>query len=88
VRADELANLRYSVDVLSEPELCTLADLDPKRYGVIVEHESGYPRGLLLPNLQGVETATQQLDIAARKAGIDPKGNLKLFRFTADRYSE
>jgi AmmeMemoRadiSam system protein A/AmmeMemoRadiSam system protein B len=88
VRADELANLRYSVDVLSEPEPCRLADLDPKLYGVIVEHEGGHPRGLLLPNLQGVESARHQVDIAARKAGIDPKGNLKLFRFRADRYSE
>jgi AmmeMemoRadiSam system protein A len=88
VRADELANLKYSVDVLSEPEPCTLEDLDPNIYGVIVEHESGSPRGLLLPNLQGVNTAAQQVEIAARKAGLDPKGNLKLFRFRADRYSE
>jgi len=55
---------------------------------VIVEHESGYPRGLLLPNLQGIETAREQVDIAARKAGLNPKGNLKLLRFRADRYSE
>jgi AmmeMemoRadiSam system protein A/AmmeMemoRadiSam system protein B len=88
VRADELGNLKYSVDVLSEPDACTLEDLDPKIYGVIVEHESGFPRGLLLPNLKGVESARQQVDIAARKAGIDPKGNLKLFRFRADRYPE
>jgi AmmeMemoRadiSam system protein A/AmmeMemoRadiSam system protein B len=88
VRADGLTNLRYSVDVLSEPEPCTLKDLDPKIYGVIVEHESGYPRGLLLPNLQGVDSARQQVDIAAQKAGLDPKGNLKLFRFRADRLSE
>jgi AmmeMemoRadiSam system protein A len=88
VRADELTNLRYSVDVLSEPEPCTLKDLDPKIYGVIVEHESGYPRGLLLPNLQGVDSARQQVDLAAQKAGLDPKGNLKLFRFRADRLSE
>jgi len=88
VRADELAQLKYSVDVLSEPEPCTLEDLDPRIYGVIVEDESGYPRGLLLPNLQGIESAKQQLDIAARKAGLDPKRSLNLFRFRADRYSE
>ena len=88
VAADELTNLRYSVDVLTEPELCAMEDLDPKIYGVIVEHESGYPRGLLLPDLQGVETATQQVEIAARKAGLDPNGNLKIFRFRADRYPE
>ena len=88
VGADELANLRYSVDVLTEPELCEMEDLDPKIYGVIVEHESGYPRGLLLPDLQGVDTAKQQVEIAARKAGLDPNGKLKLFRFRADRYPE
>lgn len=88
VRADELANLKYSVDVLSEPEPCEIEDLDPKIYGVIVEHESGYPRGLLLPALQGVETSQQQVEIAARKAGLDPNGTLKLFRFRSDRYSE
>jgi AmmeMemoRadiSam system protein A/AmmeMemoRadiSam system protein B len=88
VRAGELADLKYSVDVLSEPEACALEDLDPKIYGVIVEHESGFPRGLLLPNLPGVDTAAQQVEIASRKAGLDPKDDLKLFRFRADRYSE
>jgi AmmeMemoRadiSam system protein A/AmmeMemoRadiSam system protein B len=88
VRADELPNLKYSVDVLSEPELCTFEQLDPKVFGVIVEHEGGYPRGLLLPNLQGIETAADQVAIAARKAGLDPTGALKLFRFRADRFSE
>jgi AmmeMemoRadiSam system protein A/AmmeMemoRadiSam system protein B len=88
VRADELANLKYSVDILSEPEPCTLDDLDPRIYGVIVEHESGYPRGLLLPNLRDIDTAAEQVAIAARKAGLQPQGNLKMFRFRADRYTE
>jgi AmmeMemoRadiSam system protein A/AmmeMemoRadiSam system protein B len=88
VRADELAHLKYSVDVLSEPEPCDLEDLDPRIYGVIVEQERGHLRGLLLPNLPGVDTASQQVDIAARKAGFNPKGNMKLFRFGADRFSE
>jgi AmmeMemoRadiSam system protein A/AmmeMemoRadiSam system protein B len=88
VRDDELPNLTYSVDVLSPPELCSLEDLDPKTYGVIVEHESGFPRGLLLPNLAGIDTAAEQLEIAARKAGLTPDGKIKLFRFRADRYSE
>ena len=88
VRADELANLKYSVDVLTEPEACRLEDLDPGIYGVIVEHESGYPRGLLLPNLQGIDTAAQQVEIAAGKAGIDLNEKLRFFRFRADRFSE
>ena len=87
VRADELSNLKYSVDVLSAPERCSLADLDPKFYGVIVEDESGR-RGLLLPNLEGIKTAAEQIEIASRKVGIAPGGPVKLFRFRADRYSE
>ena len=88
VRGDELSHLKYSVDVLSEPEPCTVTELDPKTYGVIVEHESGFPRGLLLPDLPGVNTAEQQVEIAARKAGLASQTNVRLFRFRADRYSE
>lgn len=87
VRADELPNLKYSVDVLSAPEPCTLADLDPKTYGVIVEDESGR-RGLLLPNLEGIKAAAEQVEIASRKAGIVSGSPVKLSRFRADRYSE
>ena len=84
----ELAHLRYSVDVLSAPEPAKLEDLDPKIYGVIVEDETGSRRGLLLPDLQGIETASQQVDIAARKAGVAPATPLKLFRFRVERYRE
>lgn len=88
VRPDELPNLKYSVDVLSAPEPCTLADLDPKTYGVIVEDESGLRRGLLLPALEGIDKAAQQVEIASRKAGIAPDAPVKLSRFRADRYPE
>jgi len=84
----ELSHLRYSVDVLSAPEPAEFEELDPKVYGVIVEDESGMRRGLLLPDLQGVETARQQVDIAARKAGISPGAPLKLSRFRVDRFGE
>lgn len=88
VSADELANLRYSVDILGAPEPATLEDLDPAIYGVIVEDESGMFRGLLLPDIEGVDTATRQVEIAARKAGIHPGTPLKLSRFRVDRYRE
>jgi AmmeMemoRadiSam system protein A/AmmeMemoRadiSam system protein B len=88
VRADELPHLKYSVDVLSPPEACTADDLDPKLFGVIVEEESGARRGLLLPNLPNIDTASKQIEMAARKAGIHPQAGLRLFRFRADRYSE
>lgn len=70
VQPDELDNLTISVDILREPERATKAMLDPKKYGVIVTAWDGR-RGLLLPNLDGVDTVYQQLSIACRKAGID-----------------
>ena len=88
VRRDELPQLKYSVDVLSEPEPCKLIDLDPKIYGVIVEDETGSRRGLLLPNLEGITSAAHQVEIAASKAGIPSGTPVQLFRFRADRYSE
>ena len=88
VRADELPGLKYSVDVLSPPEPVKLDDLDPRVYGVIVEDENGMRRGLLLPNLEGVDTAAQQVEIATRKAGIPAGDPIRLWRFRADRYSE
>jgi MEMO1 family protein len=88
VSTEELANLRYSVDVLGASEPTTLEDLDPKVYGVIVEDESERRRGLLLPDIPGVETASQQVDIAARKAGIPAGTSLKLARFRVDRFRE
>jgi AmmeMemoRadiSam system protein A/AmmeMemoRadiSam system protein B len=88
VRADELPGLKYSVDVLSQPEPVKLEDLDPAVYGVIVEDKNGLRRGLLLPNLKGIDTAAQQVEIASRKAGIPAGDEIKLWRFRADRYLE
>lgn len=88
VSTDELAGLRYSVDILAEPEPAAFADLDPKVYGVIVEDESETRRGLLLPDIPGVETVEQQVGIAARKAGIPAGAAVKLSRFRVDRYRE
>jgi MEMO1 family protein len=84
----ELPGLKYSVDVLSQPELTRLEDLDPRVYGVIVADENGVHRGLLLPNLEGIDTAARQLEIASRKAGIPEQSRIKIWRFRADRYRE
>jgi AmmeMemoRadiSam system protein A/AmmeMemoRadiSam system protein B len=88
VRIEELSHLRYSVDVLSTPEPTQFEELDPKIYGVIVEDESGRRRGLLLPDLQGVQTADRQVEIASRKAGINPGEPLKFSRFRVERFRE
>lgn len=85
VQANELNDLEISVDVLSPPEpVESVAELDPKRYGVIVE--SGWRRGLLLPDLEGVDTVEYQVEIARRKAGIGPHEPVKLYRFEVRRY--
>ena len=81
----ELAHLAYSVDVLSPPEpVGGLEALDPRRYGVIVQ--SGRRRGLLLPDLPGVDTADEQVAIARAKGGILPGEPSDLYRFQVERY--
>ena len=84
LRTDELDDLEISVDVLSEPEPATLADLDPRTYGVIVSADRR--QGLLLPDLEGVDTVEEQVAIARRKAGIGPGEPVRLQRFRVDRY--
>jgi len=88
VKANELGDLVYSVDVLLAPEPAKMDELDPKVYGVIVEDESESRRGLLLPDIQGVDTAQQQVEIAARKAGIPQGAPVKVSRFKVERYRE
>jgi len=88
VRAEELSNLRYSVDVLLLPEEAVMEDLDPSVFGVIVEDESGTRRGLLLPDIPGIDNAEQQVEIAARKAGIGRDERVRLYRFKVERYRE
>ena len=85
VGIEELADLEISVDVLTEPEpVENLEELDPKRYGVIVR--SGSRSGLLLPDLEGIDTPDQQVAIARQKAGIGPGESVKLERFEVIRY--
>ena len=85
VNVSELEDLSISVDVLSAPEeVKDISQLDPKKYGVIVS--SGYKKGLLLPDLEGVDTVEYQIEIAKRKAGIYPDEKVKLYRFEVKRF--
>ena len=88
VTESELSHLRFSVDVLGEPEETRFEELNPAVYGVIVEDEEGTRRGLLLPDIEGVETPQEQVQIAARKAGIAPGTPLRLYRFRVTRFKE
>ena len=85
ITPEELKWLEISVDVLSAPErISGTEELDARRYGVIVR--SGNRRGLLLPDLPGVDTAEEQVDIARRKGGIRENEPVTLERFTVIRH--
>lgn len=81
----ELDQLQYSVDVLSKPELVDdMQNLDPKKYGVIVE--SGFRKGLLLPDLEGIDTVEEQVNVTRQKAGIEEDEPIIIYRFEVKRY--
>jgi AmmeMemoRadiSam system protein A len=83
---DELDALSYSVDVLSPPEpIKSKRELDVSRYGVIVTR--GHRRGLLLPNLDGVDSVEQQISVALQKAGIRADEPYALERFEVVRHT-
>lgn len=85
VTLPELADLDYSVDILTRPEPIESKDeLDPKKYGCLVECD--FRRGLLLPDLEGVDTADYQVSVCCQKAGIAPGEPVKLYRFQVKRY--
>ena len=85
IRKEELPFLEINVDVLGEPEdIESEDDLDVKRYGVIVTN--GLRRGLLLPDLDGVDTVRQQIAIAKQKAGIASFEKVSLQRFEVVRH--
>ncbi|HEY8363926.1 MAG TPA: AmmeMemoRadiSam system protein A [Haloplasmataceae bacterium] len=82
----ELIDIDISVDVLSEPMKANKENLDPKVYGVIVSQ--GNKRGLLLPDLEGVNTVQEQLKIACQKAGINPNTHYDIEKFSVERHIE
>ncbi len=87
VDESELEDLVYSVDVLKEPEpVRSIDELDTRRYGVIVR--SGRRSGLLLPDLEGVDTPQQQIEIALRKAGIRSDESYTIERFEGNAISD
>lgn len=86
VKAEELMDIDISVDLLYSPEKTSFEDLNPSCYGVIVT--AGSKSGLLLPNLEGVNTKEQQLQIAMSKGNISPSETYKLERFKVERFKE
>ncbi len=103
IRKEELPYLSYTVYILSEPELVKdLKELDPKKYGIIVKTMPITPpdgtdvvfnghfvakTGLLLPDLEGVNTIEQQISITCQKGGIDPtREKVLIYKFTTQKY--
>ena len=85
VRPSELADLDYSVDILTSPVPAPdISKLDPKKQGIIVQ--AGWRRGLLLPDLEGVDTVQHQIEICMMKAGIRPGEKIEVFSFEVRRY--
>ncbi|HCI28612.1 MAG TPA: AmmeMemoRadiSam system protein A [Fervidobacterium sp.] len=84
VQPKELEDIVVNVDILSPyEEVKSIEELDPKKYGIIVQ--KGWKRGLLLPDIDGVDTVEEQLRIAKLKAGIYDD-NFEVFKFTVERY--
>jgi AmmeMemoRadiSam system protein A len=86
VRPAELDDLAIDVSVLYPPEpIDSPEQLDVKQYGVIVER--GHRRGLLLPDIPGIDDVATQVSYARMKAGIGPKEEMELFRFRVEKYT-
>jgi len=86
VAASELDDLEIDVSVLHPPEaIDSTAQLDPKRYGVIVQRSGR--RGLLLPDIEGVDDVETQVSIARQKAGIGPHEPVKMYRFRVEKFT-
>ena len=85
VEESELGDLEYHVDILGEIKpVEDISQLDPVKYGVIVK--AGRKRGLLLPNLDGVDTVEEQLSIARKKAGIADQETITIECFEVIRH--
>lgn len=85
IKEDELNDLEINVDVLTTPErIMSKTELNPKKYGVIVS--KGFKRGLLLPDLEGIDTIDEQIRIAKEKAGIGQEEEVLLERFEVVRH--
>ena len=85
IKKEELPYLEIKVDILNTPEYIeSINELDPKKYGVIVSNKE--KRGLLLPNLDGIDTVEEQLDIARKKANIADNDPVEIQRFCVERH--
>ena len=86
LESNELADLAIAVDILNQARLIKDRDeLDIKKYGIICQ--SGYKKGLLLPDINGIDSVPEQIEIACQKAGINPLNEkFEIYKFTVTRH--
>ncbi len=85
VKPGELSETTISVDLLTQPKACDKEDLDPARYGIILQ--KGAKSGLLLPDLDGIDTVEEQIEVTKKKAGIAPRDeDFEIKRFEVERH--
>ncbi len=85
VTTEELQDLTYSIDVVQPLEkISGLSELDPKIYGLVVRNKSR--QGVLLPDLEGVDSAEEQIQICREKGKIHPDDPVEMYRFKVDRF--
>ncbi|HKL76641.1 MAG TPA: AmmeMemoRadiSam system protein A [Halanaerobiales bacterium] len=87
VSGDELNEIDYSVDIIGEMEkVDSKEELNPKKFGIMVK--GGHQTGLLLPDLEGIDTIEKQINIARKKAGLSKDADIEIYRFEVKRYKE
>ena len=89
IKEEELPFLSYTVYILNPPEQVeSIKELNPKKYGIIIRTaETPMRSALLLPDLEGVNTIEEQMDIVCQKGGINPaEDKLIIFRFTVEKH--
>ena len=86
-QATQLQELSIELSLLMPLEpIVNESALDPQRYGVVVS--AGKRRGLLLPNVDGIDTVREQLHVACQKGKIDPDEPYALSRFEVLKISD
>jgi len=90
VQAEELPYLSYEVYILNPPQpIQNIEELNPKKFGILVQSLESEKSGLLLPDLENIDTPEEQILVACQKAGIDPlKEKFVIFKFEAKKYDD
>ena len=85
ITIEELDTFSFSVDTLTPLEPIDTPDkLNPQRYGLSIKGNN--KQGILLPDLEGIDTPEKQIDICLKKAAIPKNSHYQMYRFEIKRY--